>query len=86
VGPAAPERAFATSCPVGGDPSEEGVEMSVTAVIRILCESNPSLGTTVVNGLLAWAGVLGASTAGQSRAPRRVRGPRRGAREGKHGE
>ena len=27
--------------------------MSVTAVIRILCESNPSLGTTVVNGVLA---------------------------------
>jgi hypothetical protein len=30
-----------------------------TAVIRILCETNPSLGTAVVNGLLAWAGVLG---------------------------
>jgi len=36
--------------------------MSVTAVIRIPCESNPSLGTTVVNGLLAWAGVLGGAT------------------------
>jgi hypothetical protein len=32
------------------------------AVIRVLCEANPSLGTAVVNGLLAWAGVLGGST------------------------
>ena len=36
--------------------------MSAIAVIRILCETNPSLGTAVVNGLLAWGGVLGAST------------------------
>jgi hypothetical protein len=36
--------------------------MTVTAVIRILCEANPSLGTAVVNGLLAWAGVLGGFT------------------------
>lgn len=32
------------------------------AVIRILCEANPSLGTAVVSGLLAWAGVLGGAT------------------------
>jgi hypothetical protein len=32
------------------------------AVIRVLCEANPSLGTAAVNGLLAWAGALGGST------------------------
>ena len=37
--------------------------MSVTAVIRILCEADPSLGTAVVNGLLAWATALGGLTA-----------------------
>jgi hypothetical protein len=37
--------------------------MSDLAIIRILCEANPSLGTAVVNGLLAWGTVLGASTA-----------------------
>jgi hypothetical protein len=36
--------------------------MSAIAVIHILCEANPSLGTAVVNGLLAWAGVLGGCT------------------------
>ncbi len=36
--------------------------MSATAVIRILCEANPSLGTAAANGLLAWAGVLGGCT------------------------
>ena len=36
--------------------------MSTIAIIRILCEVNPSLGTAVVNGLLAWAGVLGGCT------------------------
>jgi hypothetical protein len=36
--------------------------MSAIAVIRILCEANSSLGTAVVNGLLAWAGVLGGCT------------------------
>jgi hypothetical protein len=30
--------------------------------IRILCEANPSFGTVVVNGLLAWATVLGGCT------------------------
>jgi hypothetical protein len=30
--------------------------------IRILCEANASLGTAVVNGLLAWATVLGGLT------------------------
>jgi hypothetical protein len=33
------------------------------ATIRILCEANPSLGTAIVNGVLAWATILGASTA-----------------------
>ena len=36
--------------------------MSAIAAIRILCETNPSLGVAVVNGLLAWAGVLGGCT------------------------
>lgn len=37
--------------------------MLITAAIRILCEgTNPSLGTAVVNGLLAWAGALGGCT------------------------
>jgi hypothetical protein len=36
--------------------------MSAIATIRVFCEVNPSLGTTVVNGLLAWAGVLGGFT------------------------
>jgi hypothetical protein len=36
--------------------------MSVIATIRILCGGNPSLGTAIVNGLLAWAGVLGGFT------------------------
>ncbi len=36
--------------------------MSAIAVIRILCEANPSLGTAVVNGLFAWVGVLGGCT------------------------
>jgi|HubBroStandDraft_6_1064221.scaffolds.fasta_scaffold30006_4 hypothetical protein len=37
--------------------------MSAIATIRILCEANPSLGTAIVNGLLAWATVLGGFTA-----------------------
>lgn len=37
--------------------------MSAIATVRILCEANPSLGTAVVNGLLAWATVLGGITA-----------------------
>ncbi len=37
--------------------------MSAIAVIHILCEADPSLGTAVVNGLLAWATVLGGWTA-----------------------
>jgi hypothetical protein len=36
--------------------------MLISATIRILCEANPSLGSAVVNGLLAWAGVLGGLT------------------------
>lgn len=34
-----------------------------SATIHILCETNPSLRTAVVNGLLAWATVLGGGTA-----------------------
>ncbi len=37
--------------------------MLVAATIHILCEDNPSLGTAVVNGLLAWATMLGGCTA-----------------------
>jgi hypothetical protein len=36
--------------------------MPIPATIRILCETNPSLGTSVVNGMLAWAAVLGGCT------------------------
>jgi len=36
--------------------------VTAIAIIRIFCEANPSLGTAVVNGLLAWAGVLGGCT------------------------
>ena len=36
--------------------------MIAIATIRILCEANPSLGTAAVNGLLAWAAVLGGCT------------------------
>jgi hypothetical protein len=38
------------------------LDMFGAAVIRVLCEANPSLGTAAVNGLLAWAGMLGGST------------------------
>ena len=37
--------------------------MSVIATIHVFCKSNPSLGTAVVNGLLAWATMLGGGTA-----------------------
>lgn len=37
-------------------------DMFAIAVIRILCEADRSLGTSVVNGLLAWTGALGACT------------------------
>ncbi len=38
--------------------------MFVIATIHVFCEgSNPSLGTAVVNGLLAWATLLGGGTA-----------------------
>jgi hypothetical protein len=37
--------------------------MAPIAVVRVLCETNPSLGTAMVNGLLAWGTVLGACTA-----------------------
>lgn len=36
--------------------------MNAIAAIRILCEASPSLGTSVVNGVLAWTGVLGGAT------------------------
>jgi hypothetical protein len=37
--------------------------MSAIATISIFCQTNPSLGTAVVNGLLAWVTVLGGCTA-----------------------
>ncbi len=37
--------------------------MSIAAVIRVFCEADPSLGAAAVNGLLAWATVLGGLTA-----------------------
>jgi hypothetical protein len=40
-----------------------GADVLITAVIHVFCETNPSLGTAIVNGLLAWATVLGACTA-----------------------
>lgn len=46
--------------------------MGVLSVIRIFCEQSPSLGTSVVNGLLGWAGVLGGSTAFLSALPAAV--------------
>jgi hypothetical protein len=36
--------------------------MHTTAIIRIFCEADPSLGTAVVNGVLAWTSVLGGLT------------------------
>ncbi len=36
--------------------------MTATAIIRVLCEGNPSLWTSIVNGLLAWAAMLGGCT------------------------
>ncbi len=38
------------------------VGVSAIAVIRVLCETDPSLATTIVNGLLAWATFLGGLT------------------------
>jgi hypothetical protein len=43
--------------------------MSTIATIRVLCETNPSLGSTIVNGLLAWATLLGGATAFGSGLP-----------------
>lgn len=37
--------------------------MTAIAAIRILCDTNPSFATTMVNGLLAWIAVLGGLTA-----------------------
>jgi hypothetical protein len=36
--------------------------VNAIAAIRVLCESDPSLGDAIVNGLLAWASVLGGFT------------------------
>ncbi len=36
--------------------------VTAIAIIRVLCEGNPSLGTSIVNGLLAWAAMLGGCT------------------------
>ena len=46
--------------------------MYTLVTIRILCEEDPSPGTAVVNGLLAWAGVLGGCTAFSSGLPAAV--------------
>jgi hypothetical protein len=48
--------------------------LAVTAIatIRVFCEGNTSLGTAVVNGLLAWAAFLGACTAFWSALPAAV--------------
>jgi hypothetical protein len=46
--------------------------MSAIATIRVFCGGNPSFGTAVVNGLLAWAAFLGASTAFWSAVPAAV--------------
>jgi len=37
--------------------------MSVIATIHVFCESSSSLGTAFINGLLAWATMLGGGTA-----------------------
>jgi hypothetical protein len=39
------------------------LDVLITAVIHVFCETNPSLVTAAVNGLLAWATLLGAGTA-----------------------
>jgi uncharacterized membrane protein YgaE (UPF0421/DUF939 family) len=36
--------------------------MILMGAIRILCETDPAFGTTVVNGLLTWIAVLGGLT------------------------
>jgi hypothetical protein len=36
--------------------------MLIGATIRILCEADTSLGTSIIDGLLAWAAVLGGCT------------------------
>jgi hypothetical protein len=38
------------------------IRVNAIGVIHVFCEGNPSLGTAVVNGLLAWATVLGGFT------------------------
>jgi hypothetical protein len=46
--------------------------MTLIGAIHILCETDPSFGTTVVNGLLAWMTVLGGLTAFCSGLPAAV--------------
>jgi uncharacterized membrane protein YgaE (UPF0421/DUF939 family) len=36
--------------------------MSAIATLRVLCDTRPSIGTAIVNGLLAWAAALGGFT------------------------
>ena len=38
------------------------LDMPTLATFRVLCETSPSFGTAIVNGLLAWAAVLGGFT------------------------
>jgi hypothetical protein len=37
--------------------------ITVTAVVHVFCTTNPSFATSLANGLLAWATVLGGCTA-----------------------
>jgi hypothetical protein len=46
--------------------------VTAIATIRIFCEADTSLGSAVVNGLLAWGTFLGASTAFWSAVPAAV--------------
>jgi hypothetical protein len=36
--------------------------MSAIATLRVMCDTSPSIGTAIVNGLLAWAAALGGFT------------------------
>lgn len=43
--------------------------VTAIATIHVLCETSVSLGTAIVNGLLAWATFLGAGTALEAGLP-----------------
>jgi hypothetical protein len=46
--------------------------MSAIATLRVFCETDPTLAASVVNGLLAWAAMLGGFTAFFSGLPAAV--------------